>query len=317
MLPALLLRGKPAAQSTYTRRPLWSQPLESLWCILAKWQFVNCLPYSTLARCVSSRSRAQTYQGVDLRVLNGFDLDALNHHSGVPRSSLAGGACSATADSPGLALASIKLRFCPSCMHEGYHATLFQFTPIARCPIHDDRLLEACPSCGGQIPYRMDTAFAANPLACPHCLRSLLADPTVLMRTGFSATKSDTILRWQRLLTKYAYWYPAVAPHARANGSGDNGAGNKQDVRRQAAQRRTELAPLKKTVQTWEKKMETIGKEIARRDTALADTSFYAKDPAGAQRLSLERGLFAKELAAAEEAWLAASEAYDAANTDT
>lgn len=220
MLPALLLRGKPAAQPTYTRRPHWSQPLESLWCILAKWQFINCLPYSTIARCVSSLSRAEIYQGVDLRVLDSFDLDALNHHSGVPRASLAGGACSATSDSPGLALASIKLRFCPSCMHEGYHATLFQFTPIARCPIHDDRLLEACPGCGGQIPYRLDTAFAANPLACPHCLRSLLADPTVLMRADFSATKSDTILRWQRLLAKYACWYPAAGPRARTNASG-------------------------------------------------------------------------------------------------
>ncbi len=220
MLPALLLRDKPAAQPTYTRRPLWSQPFESLWGILSKWQFVNCLAYSTLARCVSSLSPAEIYQGLDLRALGGFDLDALDHYTGVPRASLARGACSASADSPGIALASIHLRFCPSCIHDGYHATLFQFTPITRCPIHDARLIDACPNCGAQIPYRLDAAFAANPLACPHCLRSLLADPTVLMRADFSTTKFDTILRWQLLLAKYAYWYPAVGPRARANGNG-------------------------------------------------------------------------------------------------
>jgi hypothetical protein len=214
LLPALLLRGIPTTEPTYTRRPGWTQPLESLWCILAKWQLINCLPYSTLARCVSPLSRAQTCQGVDLRVLDGFDLDALTHHSGVPRAALAAGACSAAADSPVLALASINLRFCPSCMRTGFHATLFQFMPIARCPIHDDRLLEACPGCGGQIPYRLDSAFAANPLACPHCLRSLLADLTVLMRTHLRFPGCDNILRWQRLLAKYAYWY-AIGPRSR------------------------------------------------------------------------------------------------------
>lgn len=215
MLPALQLCGTPTAEPTYTRRPHWTQPLESLWGILAKWQFINCLAYSTIARCVSSLSRTEIYQGVDLRVLECFDLHALAHYSGVPRAALAGGACSARADSPVLALTSSQLRFCPSCLNEGFHATLFQFTPIARCPIHDDRLLDACPTCRGQIPYRLDAAFAASPLACPNCSHPLLADPTVLMWPYLSAAKSDNILKWQRLLAKYAYWYAAMGPRVR------------------------------------------------------------------------------------------------------
>ena len=224
MLPALLLRGMPAAQPTYTRRPRWSRPLESLWAILAKWQFINCLPYSTIARCVSSLSHAEPYEGVDLRILNGFDLDALSHHSGVPRAALAAGACSATADSPVLAWTSATLRFCPSCLCTGFHATLFQFTPISRCPIHNDRLLDACPACGGQTPYRLDAAFAAHPLACPHCLRFLLSNPTVLMRVDQHAADADKLLQWQRLLAKYAYWYP-VTPRPR-NEFGDAAVGS-------------------------------------------------------------------------------------------
>ena len=214
MFPALLLRGLPVAEPSFTRRPGWSQPLESLWAILAKWQFVNCLPYATIARCMCAPLRAPAYEGLDLRVHGGFDLDALNQHSGVSRARLCAGVCSAAADSPVLAWTSTHLRFCPSCMRTGFHATLFQFTPICRCPIHNDRLIEACPACGGRTPYRLDAAFAANPLACPHCRRSLLPDPTALTRARQTPEDFDAIWRWQRLLAKYVCWYP-ISPCTR------------------------------------------------------------------------------------------------------
>ncbi len=211
MLPALHLGGTLAEAPAYTRRPQWTQPLESLWGILTKWQFVNRLPYSTIAACVSSLARAQMYEGVDLRVLEAFDLDALAHHSGVPRAALAGGACSASAASSVLGRASVGLRFCGSCMQQGFHATLFQFTAIARCPIHDERLLEACPGCGGRIAYRLDPVFAAHPFACPRCLRPLLADAIVLMQASLDAGACGTLLAWQRFLGRYASWY-ALGP---------------------------------------------------------------------------------------------------------
>jgi ATP-binding cassette subfamily F protein 3 len=87
----------------------------------------------------------------------------------------------------------------------------------------------------------------------------------------------------------------------------------RQDARRSAAERRAELAPLKKAVQAAEKRMEQLSAEIARRDAALADPAIYAKDAARAQKLAMERGLLAKDLAAAEEAWLEATETYEAA----
>jgi ATP-binding cassette subfamily F protein 3 len=49
----------------------------------------------------------------------------------------------------------------------------------------------------------------------------------------------------------------------------------------------------------------------------LADPDLYTRDPQKAQRLSLERGQRAKELEAAEEAWLVAGEAYETANSAT
>ncbi len=85
------------------------------------------------------------------------------------------------------------------------------------------------------------------------------------------------------------------------------------EMRRAAAERRAELAPLKKAMQQAEKQVERITAEIAKLDAALADTNLYTRDPEKAQRLSIERGHLGRQLAEAEEAWLAATEAYEAA----
>src|SRR4029078_7774473 len=105
---------------------------------------------------------------------------------------------------------------------------------------------------------------------------------------------------------------------------GQNKAGPKADAprsarsdqRRAAADRRASLAPLKKTMQAAEKKVETIGADIARLDAKLADPQFYAKDSSAAQRAATERGQLAKRSSEAEEAWLTASETYEAAHAD-
>lgn len=207
MLPALRTGDGFQRQAEYTRRPGWSQPLESLWAIVGKWQFVNRLPYATVARCVSSLSRAGLYQGVDLRVLEAFDLDALAHFSGIQVSALCAGACVASQSSPALALTSANLRWCPACMNEGFHAALFQFTPITRCPTHNSRLILACPRCESAIPYRLDPAAAATPLACLTCRSPLVADSTVLVRAHRVAGTSKNLADWQRLLARYASWY--------------------------------------------------------------------------------------------------------------
>jgi ATP-binding cassette subfamily F protein 3 len=88
---------------------------------------------------------------------------------------------------------------------------------------------------------------------------------------------------------------------------------DRAEQRREAAQRRAELAPLRRVVESAERKLGRLGAEIAAIDTVLADPQIYAREPARAQALAMERGLKAKELAQAEEAWLEASEAYEAA----
>lgn len=205
MLPALLLPPKPNERHSFTRRPEWVRPTESLWTILAKWQFVNRLPYSSIASVILRQVTVD--QGVDLRVLDQFRLDAFSDHSGISRERLASAACSPNADARMIEIASQHLRFCTVCMGEGFHAALFQFTPIRCCPIHHVPLHDACTNCRKKIPYRLDASFAARPFACPHCAHSLLPDPTVLVQQIPTAASLDPIANWQRFLATYVYWY--------------------------------------------------------------------------------------------------------------
>lgn len=91
---------------------------------------------------------------------------------------------------------------------------------------------------------------------------------------------------------------------------------SRAEQRRAAADRRASLAPLKKAMQSAEKSVEKLGQEIARLDQLLADPQLYAKDPQRAQSAAVERGQLAKRLSEAEQTWLVASEAYEAADVD-
>ncbi len=86
-----------------------------------------------------------------------------------------------------------------------------------------------------------------------------------------------------------------------------------QAARRQAAEQRAALAPLKQEVAKAEAKIEELSRQIAGIEMALADSAIYAREPTQAQALARQRGALIEARAHAEAAWFAASEAYEAA----
>ncbi len=103
----------------------------------------------------------------------------------------------------------------------------------------------------------------------------------------------------------------------KASAAPDAAVDTRANQRRQAAERRAELAPLKRQMQAAEMSVEKLSADIAKLDAALADPDLYAKDGARAQKLSIERGQLTKKLAEAEDAWLTATDAYESAMSDT
>jgi ATP-binding cassette subfamily F protein 3 len=88
---------------------------------------------------------------------------------------------------------------------------------------------------------------------------------------------------------------------------------SRSDQRRAAAEKRVELAPLRRRIGDAEAAVKRFTEEIARIDAALAAPDLFARDPAKAAALAKARAAAVDALAGAEEAWLVASTEFEAA----
>jgi ATP-binding cassette, subfamily F, member 3 len=85
------------------------------------------------------------------------------------------------------------------------------------------------------------------------------------------------------------------------------------EVRRAAAEKRIELAPLRRRIAEAETAVKRLGQEIAVIDAALAEPGLFARDPARAAVLAKARSDAVGALARAEDDWLEASAAFESA----
>lgn len=89
--------------------------------------------------------------------------------------------------------------------------------------------------------------------------------------------------------------------------------GSAQEKRRDAAQKRSQLKPLKQKIEAAEKEMQRLQDKIAKLDDALADPAFFKEDPDRAAKFAKERAHCEKKLVRTEEDWLELSAEYEEA----
>lgn len=92
---------------------------------------------------------------------------------------------------------------------------------------------------------------------------------------------------------------------------------NKQQMRKDAAQARARLAPLKKAATQAEREFEKIQKDMEKIDLTLSDNKLYEQDKEKMAELAKQRGQLARSLEEAEEAWMSALEDYENARLNT
>ncbi|HUJ02783.1 MAG TPA: ABC-F family ATP-binding cassette domain-containing protein [Rhizomicrobium sp.] len=85
----------------------------------------------------------------------------------------------------------------------------------------------------------------------------------------------------------------------------------KKDARRDSAERRRHLKPLKDKVEAAEHQIADLNREIAKLDSALADPLLFVHDPKKGASVSKKRADAARKLADAESRWVKASEEYE------
>jgi ATP-binding cassette subfamily F protein 3 len=91
-------------------------------------------------------------------------------------------------------------------------------------------------------------------------------------------------------------------------------APDRTDQRRLAAEKRQELAPLRQRIAGAEKEIARINGILEKIDAALALPDLFARDPAKAAQLAKARAAATTALEAAEQDWLEASGAFEAAS---
>jgi ATP-binding cassette subfamily F protein 3 len=94
-------------------------------------------------------------------------------------------------------------------------------------------------------------------------------------------------------------------------------AAQREAAKKAAADLRASLAPLRKAIETAEAEMAKIGKEIATLDAKLADPSLYSGPAGKATELQTVRAAAGARMAKAEQTWLDATTALEAAGLDS
>jgi ATP-binding cassette, subfamily F, member 3 len=121
--------------------------------------------------------------------------------------------------------------------------------------------------------------------------------------TPFSGDLDD----YRKLILGRTHARTPTSTSAATDGRGSRGA-----LRRAAARRRAQLAPLRRRIAAAETKVAQLAADIARLDAVLGSTDLFARDPARAALLAKARADASAALAEAEAEWLEASTVYEA-----
>ncbi|MFA7619105.1 MAG: ATP-binding cassette domain-containing protein [Thiohalomonadaceae bacterium] len=119
-------------------------------------------------------------------------------------------------------------------------------------------------------------------------------------------------------LEDYRVWLAQRLAHVtEETGDKDNSAGARKDRRREEAEKRERLRPLKKDVERCEKRLDECGRNKARVDVLLADPAIYdERNKEDLKVLLRDQAAADQALAEAEDAWLAAVERLEVAQRD-
>jgi ATP-binding cassette, subfamily F, member 3 len=107
---------------------------------------------------------------------------------------------------------------------------------------------------------------------------------------------------------------PEAVKRARDKAAKDAIQASTQNKRRDAAQKRGQLKPLKQKIDAVDKEIRRLQDKIRKLDVALADPGFFTREPERATKFTKERAFCEKKLAKAEEEWLELSAEYEEAS---
>lgn len=128
--------------------------------------------------------------------------------------------------------------------------------------------------------------------------------------------KDGAVTRFDGDIDDYrAFLLQAEKKSRKDKGGNADDAASRKEQRRGSAEKRQALAPLKKKIAAAESRIAALQSELETIDADLAEPGLFERDLPRATELSRRRAQILDAIAAAEEDWLAASEAHEAAKS--
>lgn len=115
------------------------------------------------------------------------------------------------------------LRWCPECLKYGFHALIFQLPLMHTCPGHAVALLDRCPKCQSEFPYKLSGASSSPALyCCPNCRFDLVPELRNVWRKPRLGTSVIEAINAEASLLRFCDQLPTRSdgPHGSSNLNG-------------------------------------------------------------------------------------------------
>lgn len=193
-------------------RPYWSSRFESLWSLLCKFAHLNAITPTEIRKlfwcdAVSQKLKWRWCFQADLRHFGALDPSKLSIIFGIDDRSLAEATVlQYVQEHEAGILTSEFLRFCPTCIYQGFHSPLHQLLFLNKCPAHGDRLEIRCTEClTHTIPYKLPSVsskYLSNCVPMMHGLNQHLTYGIVDELQKEAAERGEALLSIANLLMK-------------------------------------------------------------------------------------------------------------------
>jgi hypothetical protein len=170
--------------SHYTWENDWVSPLESPWSLFEKFRYTNALTNREFFNnfCLDDSSKAvgfisnkhkdlirlSTFDKNKLSAAFNFDVITFNNENILRLLEVEEEHLEYYLDK--------KLRYCSTCIKDGFHSLFHQYKEIDTCPYHNLKLQNSCKDCDRYLLFQLDEKYNREPFKCICGLKMLGKD---------------------------------------------------------------------------------------------------------------------------------------------
>lgn len=189
---------------------LWCLPHESTFCRLQKFAWANVAGANDIGRDVFGKRPISDFNGSSRELFFGDWISSCVVNAPAGLTLQEGLAANYGQHWMGLLASDYDLRYCETCLFEGFHSLLFQIEGLVKCPRHGTALRSTCPCCNrATIGLSLEPRFFEKPFCCPQCQHPFAGtfDPRrwflVPSQRQDIADKLDPLAAWLHRLARY------------------------------------------------------------------------------------------------------------------